>query len=151
MDRTSVSEGSNGAGWTPANTERVRRNMDILRRKGAPRYARDDGITSYLLASPRTGAAEHLTTTLVEIEPGGHQRVHRHPPEQVYFILEGSGAMTVGNEIEQVTGGDCVLVPSESPHGLRNTGDVVLRYFSAAAPSFTAEELEKWWPLESLE
>jgi mannose-6-phosphate isomerase-like protein (cupin superfamily) len=129
----------------------ARRNVDILRRKGAPRYARDDGITSYLLASPRTGEARHLTTTLVEIEPGGFQRVHSHPPEQVYFILEGSGAMTVGDETEQVTVGDCVLVPSESPHGLRNTGDVTLRYFSAAAPSFTAEELEQWWPLESME
>jgi mannose-6-phosphate isomerase-like protein (cupin superfamily) len=95
--------------------------------------------------------AQHLTTTLVEIEPGGHQRVHSHPPEQVYFMLEGTGAMTVGDETEQVTAGDCILVPSETPHGLRNTGDAVLRYFSAAAPSFTADELRRWWPLESAE
>jgi mannose-6-phosphate isomerase-like protein (cupin superfamily) len=123
--------------------------VKILRVEGAPRYARQEGITSHLLASPRTCGAARLTTTLVEIEPGGEQRVHRHLPEQVYFILEGSGAMTVGEEIEEVRAGDCVLVPSETPHGLRNSGDAVLRYFSAAAPSFTSEQLEQWWPLES--
>jgi len=125
--------------------------MKTLRRERAPRYTRDAGITSYLLASPRTGGAERLTTTLVEIEPGGEQRIHRHPPEQVYFILDGSGLMSVGSETEAVAAGDCILVPSDAPHGLRNTGDVALRYFSAAAPSFTAEQLERWWPLKSAE
>jgi len=125
--------------------------MKILRRDGAPRYVRKAGIVSYLLVSPRTSDAEHLTTTLVEIEPGGEQRVHSHPPEQVYFILAGSGLMSVGGETETVTVEDCVLVRSGEAHGLRNTGDGMLRYFSATAPSFTAEQLEEWWPLESEE
>jgi hypothetical protein len=58
--------------------------MDILKKETAPRYIRPEGITSYLLASPRTCSAEHLTTTLAVIEPGGEQRVHSHRPEQVY-------------------------------------------------------------------
>lgn len=123
--------------------------MKILRLEAAPRYVRQEGITSYLLASPRTCDAKRLTTTLVEIEPGGVQRVHSHPSEQIYFILEGSGVMSVGEETEEVRAEDCILVPSEAPHGLCNNGDAVLRYFSAAAPSFTSEELERWWPLES--
>ena len=44
--------------------------MKVLRRNTAPRYKRQEGITSYLLASLRTSDANHLTTTLVEIEPG---------------------------------------------------------------------------------
>ena len=123
--------------------------MKVLRREGAPRYTRQEGITSFLLASPRTSGGEHLTTTLVEIEPGGEQRIHSHPPEQVYFILGGSGLMSVGEQTEEVTAGDCILVPSEASHGLRNNGDAILRYLSAAAPSFTPEQLEQWWPLES--
>jgi len=75
--------------------------------------------------------------------------VHNHPPEQVYFILAGSGLMSLAGETEPVASGDCALVPSETPHGLRNTGDGVLRYFSAAAPSFTSKQLEEWWPLAS--
>ena len=115
--------------------------MQILTKAKAPRYCRPEGITSYLLASPRTSQAHHLTTTLVQIEPGGEQRVHSHPPEQVYFILEGGGLMTVGTETQTVATGDCVFIPADTPHGIRNEGQVVLRYFSAAAPAFDTSML----------
>jgi len=68
--------------------------MIILKKANAPRYVRPEGITSYLLTSMLTGS-EHFTTTLVEISAGGMQRIHNHLPEQIYYILEGSGLMTV--------------------------------------------------------
>ncbi len=123
-------------------------NLYVLRKKSAPRYKRDAGIVSYLLASARTSQSQHLTTTLVEIEPGGIQRIHSHIPEQIYFILEGSGSMTVGSESEQVGPGDCVFIPSSSDHGLINDGDSTLRYFSASAPTFEKTELYEFWPLD---
>ena len=123
--------------------------MKIWKKRMAPRYVRKEGITSYLLASARTCDAKHLTTTLVEINPGGRQRIHSHVPEQVYFILEGSGLMSVGDEKERVESGDCIFIPSRASHGLQNDGDLVLRYFSAASPSFDTEQLQKLWPLEN--
>jgi mannose-6-phosphate isomerase-like protein (cupin superfamily) len=123
--------------------------MRILQRDTAPRYRRPEGITSYLLASPRTCGAEQLTTTLVEIEPGGEQRIHQHSPEQVYFILAGEGEMSVAGETRTVGPGDCVFVPTGNPHGIANRGQVPLRYFSAAAPAFAAEELAALWPMAS--
>ncbi len=57
--------------------------MHVLKKEAAPRYTRPEGITSYLLASPRTSSAEHLTTTLAVIQPGGEQQLHSHRPEQV--------------------------------------------------------------------
>jgi len=116
--------------------------MHVLKKEAAPRYVRAEGITSYLLASPRTCAAAHLTTTLAVIEPGGEQRLHSHAPEQVYFILEGSGLMTVGGESQRVGPGDCVFIPSGEPHGLKNDGAARLRYFSAAAPAYPPGEAE---------
>ena len=123
--------------------------MKILTKQSAPRYERDEGIVSHLLASPLTCDAAHLTTSVVEVGPGGHQRIHRHPPEQVYYVLDGSGLMTVGDETERVGPGDCVFIPSDTPHGLRNDGPGNLRYFSAAAPAFPREELARLWPLPS--
>jgi mannose-6-phosphate isomerase-like protein (cupin superfamily) len=123
--------------------------MHVLKKETAPRYIRPEGITSYLLASPRTSTAEHLTTTIAVIEPGGEQRIHSHQPEQVYFILEGRGLMTVGGETQRVGPGDCIFIPSGQSHGLNNDGDVTLRYFSAAAPAYEAGHLEKIWPLKS--
>lgn len=123
--------------------------MHVLQKATAPRYIRPEGIRSYLLASPRTSSAKHLTTTLAVIQPGGEQRIHSHPPEQVYFILEGSGLMTVGGETQRVGPGDCVFIPSGQPHGLCNDGEGTLRYFSAAAPAYEEGNLEKSWPLPS--
>ena len=123
--------------------------MKILRKAESPRYQRKEGITSYLLASRRTAGSKHLTTTLVEIEPGGKQRVHRHEPEQIYFIIEGAGLMAVDDDQEEVGPGDCVFIPSGASHGLENHTDSLLRYFSAAAPSFNAADLDTLWPLAS--
>jgi mannose-6-phosphate isomerase-like protein (cupin superfamily) len=122
--------------------------MHVLKKETAPRYTRPEGITSYLLASPRTTSAEHLTTTLAVIQTGGEQRLHTHPPEQVYFVLEGRGLMTVGSETQRVGPGDCIFIPSGQPHGLKNESDVPLRYFSAAAPAYQPGHLEKTWALK---
>ena len=123
--------------------------MEILKKKDSPRYIRKEGIKSYLLASPVTCNSAHLATTLVEIEPGGKQRVHQHKPEQVYFIINGIGKMIVGNEHQIVNSEDCIFIPSNESHGFENIGESKLQYFSAASPSFTKDELINFWPIES--
>ncbi len=124
--------------------------MNIVTKSSVPRYKRD-GIISHLLVSQITGGSKNLTITLVEMEPGGIQNVHSHAHEQMYFILEGTGTMTVASEQKAVQAGDCIFFPSFAPHGLENTGNTHLRYVSAASPSFTREECEKLWPLKSEE
>jgi mannose-6-phosphate isomerase-like protein (cupin superfamily) len=123
--------------------------VNTMTKRSAPRYVRKEGITSYLLTSPRTCGSKLLTTTLVEIEPGGRQREHAHQPEQTYHVLEGAGLMTVGDETTRVGPGDCIFIPSGASHGLTNDGQAVLTYLSAAAPSFSPEELKQFWPLKS--
>jgi mannose-6-phosphate isomerase-like protein (cupin superfamily) len=75
--------------------------------------------------------------------------MHSHVPEQIYYILEGEGLMTVGNQRAHGGPGDCIFIPTEIPHGLHNDGEVLLCYFSAAAPSFSRKQLENLWPLKS--
>ena len=121
--------------------------MNIQHQNTSPRYKRDQ-ITSYLMVSKRTCGAEKLAITIVEMEPGGFQHLHSHEPEQMYYILEGSGIMTVDGEERSVEAGDCIFFPSFAEHGLKSIGDSVLRYLSAASPSFTMEQCNEWWPLE---
>ena len=123
--------------------------MLVLNKTTAPRYKRPEGIVSYLLASTRTSNSRSLTTTVVELAPSGEQRTHSHAPEQVYFLLEGRGVMTVGDDAQEVRAGDCVFIPSDTRHGIRNSGTSTLRYFSAAAPGFREDELRTLWPLPS--
>ncbi len=125
--------------------------MIIRTQKEAPRF-QGDGTISYLLVSPWTGGSSQLTTSLVEMEPGGSQRAHRHEPEQIYYFISGTGMMSVEDETWEVTEGDCVLVPANSTHSIRNdSDDVGLRYFGAAAPAFSVDQLKVLWPLPSEE
>jgi mannose-6-phosphate isomerase-like protein (cupin superfamily) len=119
--------------------------MRVVRRENSPRYERD-GITSYLLVAESTTDAKHITTTLVEMEPGGKQRVHSHENEQCYMILEGTGEMTVGDETRTVRAGDTVFIPSNASHGLVNTGKGVLTYVSAGSPVFGVHKEKEYWP-----
>ncbi len=124
--------------------------MQILRKNTAPRYQRDN-ITSYLLASAKTSGAQNLAITFVEMVSGGFQHLHSHEPEQMYYILEGQGLMIVNGEEQPIQAGESIFFPSFADHGLKNIGKGVLRYLSAAAPSFTKEQCEQWWPLPPLE
>ena len=124
--------------------------MHITNKRNTRRYQRDD-ISSYLLVSEISTGSKHITTTLVEMEPGGRQHIHAHVTEQCYFILEGRGQMTVGEETREVKAGDSIFVPSSTKHGLLNTGDGVLRYLSAGSPPFGAQAEADLWPLPPLE
>jgi mannose-6-phosphate isomerase-like protein (cupin superfamily) len=119
--------------------------MKIATKNTAQTYSRD-GIKSYLLVSGITTDSRQLTTTLVEMDSGGLQHLHSHQQEQCYFIIEGEGEMTVGREKAMVGPGDCIFIPSNEPHGLKNTGGGFLKYFSAASPSWSRKELVDLWP-----
>lgn len=112
--------------------------MNILRKNGAPRYQRD-GIASWLLVAESTAGARHLTTTLVEMSPGGRQHLHCHATEQSYFIISGNGLMQVGEQTERVQPGDTVFISGDTVHGLVNDSTVELMYLGAGSPPFGRE------------
>src|SRR5689334_13086605 len=60
-----------------------------------------------------------------ELLPPGHAVVphHHRETEEIYYILEGSGEMRVGDETAAVAAGDAVYIPRNSVHSLHNTGE----------------------------
>lgn len=47
--------------------------------------------------------------------------------EEIYYILEGEGEMTVGEEISSVKVGDAIFIPRENYHTLKNTGSIPMK------------------------
>ena len=121
--------------------------MNTTNKKNSRQYKRD-GITSYLLVSEDSCNAKNITVTLVEMGKNGFQHIHSHKTEQSYFIIEGKGVMTVGNEKRKIKCGDCVFIPSNISHGLKNTGGTKLKYLSAGAPPFGKKEEIILWPIQ---
>ena len=71
----------------------------------------------------------------VTLEPkGGQVPWHNQEQEEVYFVIEGTGEMCLGEERQTLTGGQMVYIPSNVFHQLTNIGDSPLRMMYCYAP-----------------
>lgn len=62
------------------------------------------------------------------ITPSSTIGYHKHAGnEEIYYVIEGEGVMTVDEEEKKVTAGDAVITHSGSSHGLKNIGDKDLK------------------------
>ncbi len=60
----------------------------------------------------------------VLIKPGTTNQMHVHDDqEQVYFVLQGSGIVQVGDETTEVKAGDSIFLPASVPHGFVNNSE----------------------------
>lgn len=99
--------------------------------------------TKNLVGGDSAVQAEHFNLGYVELHPnGGQVPWHNHDQEEIYFILDGTGEMCVGDEIQTVHGGQVVYIPSNDYHQLTNVSDEPLTMMYCYAP---AESVDHWW------
>ena len=70
-------------------------------------------------------------------EPGQSQKVHTHEgSDKVYYVLEGRGKVTVGEEVKELVADEITLAPSGEDHGVLNdSGErLVMLVFMAPKP-----------------
>ena len=63
------------------------------------------------------------------VRSGGQLNLHRHLQPEIYFILEGTGILTIDGLERTVTAGAAVFIPGNAEHGIRNETDALLRLF----------------------
>jgi mannose-6-phosphate isomerase-like protein (cupin superfamily) len=69
------------------------------------------------------------------LTPGQHQKIHAHESsDKVYFVLEGTGRFTIGNEEQDLPEGHAVIARAGVPHGVRNASDENLVLLVTMAP-----------------
>lgn len=77
----------------------------------------------------------HVMVGLNCLEPNQTQRTHAHEgADKFYFVLEGRGRFTVGDEEREVERGTLVVAPAGVNHGVTNTGNTRLSLLVAIAP-----------------
>ena len=75
------------------------------------------------------------------LPPGCAVTPHHHRElEEIYYIISGSGVMTVGDEHREVGAGDAIYVPRNHLHTLENTGDEPIKLLVACGPAFYYED-----------
>jgi mannose-6-phosphate isomerase-like protein (cupin superfamily) len=72
----------------------------------------------------------------VTLEPnGGQVPWHNQDQEEIYFILEGTGEMCLGEERGTVETGQAVYIPQRVFHQLTNTGSTPMRMIYCYGPA----------------
>lgn len=79
--------------------------------------------------------AEEILLPGQEVTPHGHQTI-----EEIYYVVEGRGVMTVGDEQSEVSAGDAIFIPRQHRHTLKNTGTEPIKLLLVCGPAFFYED-----------
>ncbi|MFN2455605.1 MAG: cupin domain-containing protein [Pyrinomonadaceae bacterium] len=90
----------------------------------------------------RTTSKIELCSLAEEVLPAGAKvgRHHHLKTEEVYYILRGSGEMTIDAETRAVAAGDAIFIPRESAHSLENTGTEPMTLLLVCGPAYSIED-----------
>lgn len=89
----------------------------------------DSGVLARAVYSAPEAMIVHIA-----VQPGGFVAPHATPVDMEFFVIEGRGIFSLGEE--SVEAGEGTLIPSPKgiPHGMRNLGPGVLRVMAVKNP-----------------
>lgn len=80
--------------------------------------------------------AENFAMGVVTLEPnGGQVPWHNQEQEEIYFILEGTGEICLGEERQTISSGQAVFIPPQVFHQLTNTGETTMKMLYCYGPA----------------
>ena len=92
--------------------------------------------TQNLVGGPAPIQAKNFCMGYVTLEPdGGQVPWHDQDSEEVYFVIEGTGQMCLGDEMTTITGGQAVSIPAGIFHQITNVGDTPLTMIYVYGPA----------------
>jgi mannose-6-phosphate isomerase-like protein (cupin superfamily) len=116
-----------------------------LDEKDAPQDAWDDPVRGKIrfrtLFSKGATPSEGMTCGVAELQPGEWLGLHRHAPPEVYYVFAGAGVVSLDGREIPVKAGSAVFIPGMAEHGIRQTGNEILRlFYSFPVDSFDGVE-----------
>ncbi len=74
------------------------------------------------------------------LEPGKKSKLHKISSSEIYYILEGSGNITINEDIHQIKKDDSVYVPPNSKQFIENSGSEDLKFLCIVEPAWKADD-----------
>ena len=104
-------------------------------------FTTKDGSEIRELVGPAWTPAEKQSLAEATIPVGGATVEHFHrDTEELYYVVEGSALMRLGDAERELAVGDCAVIPAGERHKIRNIGDAPLRILCCCAPAYTHED-----------
>jgi len=83
---------------------------------------KDEGRWKSLIDKEK--GSKDLSLGIGWLRPGEVHLLHHHEDaSEFYYVLEGSGTITVGDEVAKATPGTAVYIPAGDTHGIINDGE----------------------------
>ena len=103
-------------------------------------------INAHTLPTGNLKGAEHgatISVILDDSEPGHGPRLHKHPYDETWVVIDGHLTFQAGEDQLAAGPGDIVIVPPEMPHKFTNNGPARCQLVCIhASPAFVTEWLE---------
>ena len=100
------------------------------------------GALSKALVDPKNSGTQRLDFRISRYAPNAYVQEHKHKiQEQIYYVLEGEGMLTLGKERHLMRPHDYVYVPPGIRHSFTNTGTNGLVFLVITTPADDEEEM----------
>jgi mannose-6-phosphate isomerase-like protein (cupin superfamily) len=115
--------------------------MDIQNIDHVPAFITKDGSEIRELLAHRNSCIRNQTLAEARLPAGGSTTPHRHwKTEEIYYILEGQGQMTIAGESRLVGMGDAIAIPPGAMHQITNCGPQTLKFLCCCAPGYEHDD-----------
>ena len=106
-------------------------------------FVAGDGSRLRELLHPDKAAVElRYSLAHATVRPGERTVPHRLAASEVYYILRGTGTMSIDDEYEAVEAGCTVYIPPQATQSIENTGDHDLLFLCIVDPAWRLEDEE---------
>lgn len=115
--------------------------MEIVNRNKVDPFITKDTAEIREILSPRNSSLKNQSLAEAKVAPGRSTIEHYHPnAEEIYYILQGQGAMKIKGETREVGPGDGIAIVPGKKHQIWNTGTSDLIFLCCCSPAYTHED-----------
>ena len=115
--------------------------MDIVNHRDTVPFTTVDGSTIRELMAHRNSGIRQQSLAEARLAAGCATTPHHHAvTEEIYYILSGTAAMTLGDETRPVGPGDAIAIPPGMRHTILNTGATELVFLCTCAPGYEHDD-----------
>ena len=88
---------------------------------------REDSLRWKTLIGDDESNTQGLTYGIMEMPQGTFVHAHFHADNEVFHILKGEGVALIDKDVTEVGPGAIFYIPGNTVHGIRNTGQKMLK------------------------
>ena len=102
------------------------------------------GALSKALVGPKNSGSKQIDFRISRYAPNAYVQEHAHKiQEQIYYVLEGEGLLTLGKEKHLMRPHDYVYLPPGVRHSFTNTGTSGLVFLVVTSPESDEPKAKK--------